>query len=141
MTRTGDGPTLPPADRAVIETADGDQVPEHPAEEAPRHRTGEAPRHQADEVLGAFAAALRAAGVPVTTDRTREFLRAAAAVGTGDQRAVYWAGRATLCGCLDDLERYDHVFEAWFSGSGLRPVAPRESGRQLPQAPLDDAGG
>jgi hypothetical protein len=27
---------------------------------------------------------------------------------------VYWAGRLTLCGGQDDLERYERVFTAYF---------------------------
>ena len=53
-------------------------------------------RHEADELLLGFARALRAAGVPVTQDRTRSYLEAVALVGLDDQRATYWAGRATL---------------------------------------------
>ena len=87
-------------------------------------------------VLGAFAVALRSAGVPVTMDRTQAFLAAAATVGVDDQSGVYWAGRATLCGCLDDLERYDQLFLAWFGGQGLTPGRPRDSLRRVAQADL-----
>ncbi|MDP9319269.1 MAG: VWA domain-containing protein [Actinomycetota bacterium] len=96
----------------------------------------ETARHDGTEILAAFAVALRAAGVPVTTDRTREFLQASALVGVEDRTGVYWSGRATLCGCLDDLERYDQVYAAWFGGQGLKPVSPRDSVRTAAQAPL-----
>ena len=69
-----------------------------------------------EELLLGFARALRAAGVAVTADRERTYLEAVAAVGLDDQPAVYWAGRATLCASPADLERYDLVFAAWFSG-------------------------
>jgi len=69
-----------------------------------------------EEVLLGFARALRAAGVAVTADRERTYLEAVVAVGLADQRAVYHAGRATLCASPADLERYDHVFTAWFGG-------------------------
>jgi uncharacterized protein len=94
--------------------------------------------HQPDEVLGAFAAGLRAAGVAVTTDRTQAFLTAASLLGAGARDRVYWAGRATLCANADEIERYDVVFDAWFSGEAPRP------GRRPPptvtthQAPLDE---
>lgn len=110
----------------------------------PEQPQGEAtePAHAADEVLAAFAVALRAAGVPVTMDRTQAFLVAAATVGADDQTAVYWAGRATLCGCLDDLDRYDQLFLSWFAGQGLVPGKPRESLRRVAQADLgNDADG
>ena len=97
-------------------------------------------KHEADEVLAAFAVALRSAGVPVTMDRTQAFLKAVAEVGADDQTAVYWAGRSTLCGCLDDLERYDQLFLAWFGGQGLTPGKPRESQRRVSQADLGGDG-
>ncbi len=65
-------------------------------------------------MLLGFARALRAAGVPVTPDRSHGFVEATALVGLDDRRATYWAGRATLCAGPDDLTRYDQVFEAWF---------------------------
>ena len=107
--------------------------------------TGHAPPvvHEADEVLASFAVALRSAGVPVTMDRTQAFLAAATQVGADDQSAVYWAGRATLCGCLDDLDRYDQLFLAWFGLQGLTPGKPREQLRRVAQADLtsDDGTG
>jgi uncharacterized protein with von Willebrand factor type A (vWA) domain len=72
-------------------------------------------------VLLGFTRALRAAGVPVTQDRSHGFLEATALVGLGDRRATYWAGRATLCAGPDDLARYDQVFEAWFDPDGELP--------------------
>ncbi len=82
--------------------------------------------HAADELLLGFTRALRAAGVPVTQDRAQAYLEAVAVVGLDDQRATYWAGRATLCSGPDDLDRYDEVFAAWF----VDPAAP--TGRRSP---------
>jgi len=98
-------------------------------------------RHEADELLLGFARALRAAGVPVTQDRTRSYLEATSLVGLDDQRATYWAGRATLCSGPDDLDRYDQVFTAWFL-SGDRP-SPRsqKDERRTVQASLDEGDG
>ena len=70
--------------------------------------------HGADELLLGFTRALRAAGVTVTQDRAQAYLAAVAVLGLDDQRATYWAGRATLCAGPDDLDRYDQVFAAWF---------------------------
>ncbi len=82
-----------------------------------------------DEILLGFTRALRAAGVPVTHDRAHGFLAAAATLGLGDQRATYLAGRATLCGGPDDLERYDQVFTAYFDGrDGLPRPRPAQAG-------------
>ncbi len=97
--------------------------------------------HEVDEILAAFAAAVRAAGVPVTMDRTAMFLRGCAIAGAGDQSAVYWTGRATLCGSLEDFDRYDSVFDAWFSGSELTSRTPRDSLQRTAQADLGDADG
>jgi len=99
------------------------------------------PVHAADEVLAAFAAAVRAAGVPVTMDRTHAFLSACAVAGAGDMSAVYWAGRCTLCGCQDDLDRYDQAFTAWFGGQALQPVRPPQPSTSTAQAPLDSGDG
>ncbi len=92
-----------------------------------------------EELLLGFARALRAAGVAVTADRERTYLEAVAAVGLDDQPAVYHAGRATLCASPADLERYDLVYAAWFSGQRAgtkdRPPLPDV----VPQAGLGAA--
>ncbi|WP_372728376.1 VWA domain-containing protein [Nocardioides sp.] len=90
------------------------------------------PRHQADEILLGFTRALRAAGVPVTHDRSQHFLSAVATLGLDDQRATYLAGRATLCAGPDDLQRYDQVFESWFNArDGLPRTRPATSSRPV----------
>jgi len=98
-------------------------------------------RHEADELLLGFARALRGAGVPVTQDRTRAYLEATALVGLDDQRATYWAGRATLCSGPDDLDRYDQVFTAWFSGSDHSVARPAADERTVVRAELDPGDG
>ena len=106
--------------------------------------TSHDPAHAADEILLGFAAAVRVAGVPVTADRTHAFLEAVALVGFDDQRATWLAGRATLCGGPDDLERYDQVFEAWFlAREGLPTTRPRpESAAVAARLPAEaDSGG
>jgi hypothetical protein len=98
--------------------------------------------HAADEILLGFARALRAAGVPVTQDRSQGFLAAVAAVGADDRQATYRAGRATLCGSPDDLARYDQVFAAWFDHrDGLPRPRPREQSRPSTAHLLPDAEG
>jgi uncharacterized protein len=95
------------------------------------------------ELLVGFARALRAAGVPVTQDRTRSFLEASALVGLDDRRATYWAGRATLCGAPDDLDRYDQVFTAWFWPTDRPVVRQQGDERRVQQAslePVDESG-
>ncbi len=95
------------------------------------------PAHAPDEVLLGFARGLRAAGVPVTADRERTYLKAVACVGLDEQLGTYLAGRATLCSSPADLERYDQVYAAWF---GLERATGRprpESARTMGQAPLE----
>ena len=100
-----------------------------------------------DEILLGFARALRAAGVPVTQDRSQGFLAAVAEVGLDDRRATYWAGRATLCASPDDLARFDNVFDAWFDGRNALPQSrPRAASRPesvhlLPDTEESGAGG
>ncbi|WP_298886249.1 VWA domain-containing protein [uncultured Serinicoccus sp.] len=82
------------------------------------------------QTLGGFARACRAAGLPVTADRERTFLRACAATGLRDRAGVYWAGRATLTASPADLEPYDRVFTGWFGGRPMHAVS-----RDEPPAP------
>ncbi|MGW6461207.1 vWA domain-containing protein [Streptomyces sp. NPDC055078] len=70
-------------------------------------------------VIG-FAHRLRAAGVAADSERVQAFLGALGVLGPQRRRDVYWAGRLTLCGSRDDLERYDRVFAACFG----RPPPP-----------------
>jgi uncharacterized protein with von Willebrand factor type A (vWA) domain len=102
--------------------------------------TGGAAIRGGDEILLAFAEAVRAGGVPVTQDRTHGFLAAAALLGADDPAGVRVAGRSTLCTSPEDLLRFDQVFEAFFNARhGLprpRPVVrPPEAVDPLP---LDD---
>ncbi len=90
--------------------------------------------NQPDEILLGFAAALRAAGLRVTQDRTRTMLEAVAAVGMDDERPAYWASRAAVCAGPDDLEVFDRVFTAWFHGE---PVGGE---RRRPQVTVVSAG-
>ncbi|HEX6249538.1 MAG TPA: VWA domain-containing protein [Nocardioidaceae bacterium] len=94
--------------------------------------------HDADELLLGFGRALRAAGVPVTSDRAQTFLQAVSLVDLGDRRATYWAGRATLCNGPDDLDRYDQVFHSWFVTQENRGVPREAPDRTSPQADLAD---
>lgn len=91
-----------------------------------------------DVLLLGFARALRAAGLPVTADRSQTFLDAVSRLGLGDRRGTYWAGRATLCTGPEDLERYDQVFSAWFLADDQEQRgAPRPAPAAVPQAALD----
>ncbi|MET7619216.1 VWA domain-containing protein [Streptomyces sp. NPDC005408] len=74
-----------------------------------------APQADPTAVLVGFARALRAAGVAAGPDRVQSFLAALELLGSERRSDVYWAGRLTLCGSQDDLERYDRVFAAYFA--------------------------
>ena len=77
--------------------------------------------------LVGFTAALRAAGLPMTTDRVAAFTEALAALDVTSRVQTYWAGRVTLCGDPDDIRTYDAAFDAWFDPA-RGPSAPPPSG-------------
>ena len=76
-------------------------------------------RDVVDTVLG-FARTLRAAGVTASPDRVEAMLAALGSLDVLDPTDVYWAGRLTLCGGPDDLDRYDSAFAAYFAGEAPR---------------------
>jgi uncharacterized protein with von Willebrand factor type A (vWA) domain len=94
-------------------------------------------------VLG-FARTLRHAGVAASPDRVEAMLAAMGALDVLDATDVYWAGRLTLCGGPDDLDRYDAAFAAYFAGEVPRPspaqAAPPQQ-RLAQSAPLDAGSG
>jgi len=81
------------------------------------------------EGLVGFTEVLRAAGVPVTTDRVAAFFTALDTLDVTRERDTFWAGRLTLCADPDDIRRYDQAFEEWFiprRGGGTRIVDERK---------------
>jgi uncharacterized protein len=94
-------------------------------------------------VLG-FARTLRHAGVTASPDRVEAMLAAMGALDVLDATDVYWAGRLTLCGGPDDLDRYDAAFAAYFAGEVPRAspaqAAPPQQ-RLAESAPLDAGSG
>jgi uncharacterized protein with von Willebrand factor type A (vWA) domain len=95
------------------------------------------------EVLVGFARTLRHAGVDAGPDRVQAMLGATGTLGVTDPRAVYWAGRLTLCAEPDDLPRYDAAFAAYFGGLAVarglplpvHPLLPRVSAPFAAAAP------
>ncbi|HET6212600.1 MAG TPA: VWA domain-containing protein [Micromonosporaceae bacterium] len=79
------------------------------------------PATDAMPALLAFVARVRRAGVPASPDRVQACAAALDALGPAQ---LYWAGRLTLCGCADDVARYDEAYRAWSDG-----VAPRGPAR------------
>ncbi|RBY92162.1 hypothetical protein DQ244_07625 [Blastococcus sp. TBT05-19] len=102
-----------------------------------------APGRDAVDTVLAFARTLRHAGVPASPDRVEAMLTALAHLRVLEPSDVYWAGRLTLCGGPDDLDRYDVAFAAFFSGE--RPRVPRATATVPPRlaasAPLDAGAG
>ena len=66
-----------------------------------------------------LARTLRAAGVDASPDRVHATMAALDLLDASSRDDVYWAGRLTLCGSADAIERYDRVFAAYF---GDRPA-------------------
>jgi uncharacterized protein with von Willebrand factor type A (vWA) domain len=102
---------------------------------------GPAAGARADAALLGFARALRAAGVDASAERVHAFLRAVDALQAGMRADVYWAGRLTLCGGRDDLERYERVFAAYFGGAAAPMIGePVVRAVELQVDAEDDAG-
>ncbi len=97
------------------------------------------------ETVTGFARTLRHSGVRASPDRVHAMIRAVAELDVLDPSHVYWAGRLTLCGSHDDVDRYDAAFAAYFAGEVPRRTQttgqPRT--RLLASAPLgiDNADG
>ena len=72
-----------------------------------------------------FVRQLRQAGVAAPVGRTVVFAEAVAAVGGTDERAVYWAGRATLVSRPEDIAAYDQVFAHYWRGAVVTPALAR----------------
>ncbi|MGP4045879.1 vWA domain-containing protein [Streptomyces sp. 2A115] len=94
----------------------------------------------APAVLVGFARALRAAGVDAGPDRVQAFLGALDVLRPAARSDMYWSGRLTLCGCRDDLERYDRVFAAYFGGARSERWAARAAPPPRLRAVVRDAG-
>ena len=95
---------------------------------------------------------LRAAGLPVTPDRTMTFTAAADLLDRHDRNALYWAARLAFVSTRDQIAVFDAVFAALVDGyadpadgrghpdapSSLRPVPPQ---RAPASTPADGGGG
>jgi uncharacterized protein with von Willebrand factor type A (vWA) domain len=108
----------------------------------PHPSDSSAPRDVVGTLLG-FARTLRRAGVAASPDRVEAMLSAVGALDVLHATDVYWAGRLTLCGGPDDLDRYDAAFAAYFAGEVPRPARtsgpPRE--RLAAMAPVTPGSG
>ena len=65
-------------------------------------------------VLADFAAALRAAGLPVGSGDVLAYATAMSTLDPTDLTDLYWAGRTTLVTRRDSIAPYDQVFRQFF---------------------------
>lgn len=72
--------------------------------------TGAAADVKVERIATAFVAVLRAEGPAVSVDRTITYARALADLSLDHRDPVYWAGRATLLGRVEDVPAYDRTF-------------------------------
>jgi uncharacterized protein with von Willebrand factor type A (vWA) domain len=112
--------------------------PSHPSQAQGEPLNGAVPARSARDVVATvlgFARTLRHAGVAASPDRVEAMLAAVGHLDVLDPTAVYWAGRLTLCGSPDDLDRYDVAFAAYFGGEAPRPRrGPAQERTQVVQA-------
>lgn len=120
-------PNGPTASRQAADPAGTDQA-----------RTVPAAGHSPEEVLLAFATAVRCAGVNVTADRSRSFVDAVSRLGVEHRADVFWAGRATLCSAPEDLDAYTRTFQAWFSSTQLSTTTHARTSTTVMAAALED---
>ena len=89
----------------------------------------ETDRYDATDSIVGLARTLRAAGVDAGPERVHAMVQALDRLDPSRRDDVYWAGRLTMCGSVDDTERYDRVFAAYF---GDRPrTLIRRTARRL----------
>lgn len=99
------------------------------------------PYDATDAVVG-LARTLRAAGVTASPDRVHAMVDALDRLDARSRHDVYWAGRLTMCASVDDIDRYDRVFAAYFGDRPAalvrRPAVPAAQLRLVAAAPDDD---
>jgi uncharacterized protein len=72
-----------------------------------------------------FCRALRTEGLSVPVSDVFTYVHALGVIGVRRTDDVYWAGRATLVRRPEDIEAYNRVFSAFWSG--LTPTAPEHA--------------
>ncbi|HEY6762524.1 MAG TPA: VWA domain-containing protein, partial [Baekduia sp.] len=93
-------------------------------------------------VAAAFSHRLRAAGLPVTADRTARFADALALVRPVSRRRLYWTARAALLSDPQQVAAFDATFAAVFGarddGAPLDPDVLRRVAAAPDDRPLDE---
>jgi uncharacterized protein with von Willebrand factor type A (vWA) domain len=82
----------------------------------------------------ALGRALRAAGLPVTPDRSVTFAAAAGLVDAGDRDALYWAARVSFVTARDHVALFDAVFAQLVDGLD-DPAGPSRGDPSAPPPP------
>jgi len=91
---------------------------------------------RAESVAVGFVTTLRRAGLEIPLASSLLYVDSLAATGLADADQVYWAGRATLVHRPEDIDIYDQVFTAFWSGA---PVPVEMTVDRLPvTVALDD---
>jgi len=88
----------------------------------------EGSRTRPARAIVAFCRFARHHGISCGVKETLESLQAARAVGLGDREGLKLALRAVLCSSKQDWDRFDELFEAFWS-EGKSPAPPRTSDR------------
>jgi uncharacterized protein with von Willebrand factor type A (vWA) domain len=83
---------------------------------SPARVLGRALERDAPLAAVALGRSLRAAGLPVTPDRSATFAAAARLVGASDRDGLYWAARISFVTAPDQLAAFDAVFAAVVDG-------------------------
>lgn len=91
--------------------------------------------------LVAFGAALRAAGLDVTTDRLQTALAALAAVDPSARDEAYWALHSTLVSDRAQAPAFDAAFAALWDGVPLGSERPEPPSPSAPPAPGAEGAG
>jgi uncharacterized protein with von Willebrand factor type A (vWA) domain len=88
-------------------------------------------------LAGALGQRLRAAGVPVTPERSADFTRALTLVRPNSRRRLYWTARSVFVSDQIHARAFDEVFRAIF-GDPAAPDATRPDDAQTVAAPPDE---
>jgi len=88
---------------------------------------------QAEDHIGGFLAALRAAGIATPHQKQRDFLQALSATPPATRRSLYWQARITLTGSKEEIDRFNPVFDHWFgeAQAGLKAADAESEGEEV----------
>jgi uncharacterized protein with von Willebrand factor type A (vWA) domain len=92
-------------------------------------------------LAGALGQRLRAAGLPVTPERSAEFARALDLVRPVSRRRLYWTARAVFVSDPAQLSAFDAVFAAVFGGAAVSDEAPSDTEDESIKGGRTDASG